>query len=319
MKAKAYESALGDFVERELLDAAAAVGFFCCPCEAAAAAAAAPGTSPAAAAAAAAKRQDGVIRANCLDCLDRTNVLLLVLANAAVAGDPLRYFPAARQTTHRSEDSSSREVYRHRSSAADPSQDQSSVLRDIIKKMWADQGDSVSQHYTGTGSVFSSQIKQGGRSSFSSNIDHALKSIGRFYHNTFEDSFRQEIVNLIVGQHRLSGLHAQREGLLQQQQQQQLLQLQQLQLQQQQLHRQHHRHRHHRPQHQQHQHQQHQQQQHQQQQQQQQQQQHAAFLGSSGPLPTGPSSPQQQQQRHQQQVQQQQQQQQQQQVGVCLF
>lgn len=41
------------------------------------------------------------------------------------------------------------------------------------------QGDSISLQYTGTGSVFSSQIKQGGKSSLSSNIDHALKSIGR--------------------------------------------------------------------------------------------------------------------------------------------
>lgn len=134
------------------------------------------------------------------------------------------------------------------------------------------QGDSISLQYTGTGSVFSSQIKQGGKSSLSSNIDHALKSIGRsaptqclrfsisdllaaapasttalsqrlsrqssihgrtrntrcrswraalagllmrnavcdcrFYHNTFEDSFRQECVDLLVGQHRLSGLHS---------------------------------------------------------------------------------------------------------------
>ena len=61
MKAKAYESALSGFVEAELMSAAAAVGFFCCPC------AAAGGF-------AAAEQQQGVIRANCLDCLDRTNV-----------------------------------------------------------------------------------------------------------------------------------------------------------------------------------------------------------------------------------------------------
>lgn len=31
-------------------------------------------------------------------------------------------------------------------------------------------------------------------------------AFSRFYHNTFEDSFRQECVDLLVGQHRLSGV-----------------------------------------------------------------------------------------------------------------
>lgn len=66
------------------------------------------------------------------------------------------------------------------------------------------QGDNISLLYTGTGSVFSSHIKQGNRHSFSNNLDHALKSIGRFYQNTFEDTFRQECVDILQGRHKLS-------------------------------------------------------------------------------------------------------------------
>ena len=61
MKAKAYETALGELVQRELLSAAASIGFFCCPCEVAGGAAEG-------------RRQEGILRTNCLDCLDRTNV-----------------------------------------------------------------------------------------------------------------------------------------------------------------------------------------------------------------------------------------------------
>ncbi|OEH75493.1 endonuclease exonuclease phosphatase family related protein [Cyclospora cayetanensis] len=208
-KSKAYEAALGDFVQRELLASAAAIGFFCSPCEEAGGAAAG-------------RKQEGVFRTNCLDCLDRTNVFqwfycwfwltqllresryeafLLPVTSRSAQGSshPISVTPCSPSQY------SGCEYLRVLSTPSDAPQDETCVLRDLIKKMWADQGDSISLQYTGTGSVFSSQIKQGGKSSLSSNIDHAIKSIGRFYHNTFEDSFRQECVDLLVGQHRLSG------------------------------------------------------------------------------------------------------------------
>ncbi|CAD2105893.1 hypothetical protein YYG_01109 [Plasmodium vinckei petteri] len=71
------------------------------------------------------------------------------------------------------------------------------VLKHLFKKMWVENGDIISTHYTGTGSVFSSQINVG-RSSISTNIDHAIKSIERFYQNNFEDNFRQECIDIIL-------------------------------------------------------------------------------------------------------------------------
>ncbi|RQX70678.1 endonuclease/exonuclease/phosphatase domain-containing protein [Toxoplasma gondii CAST] len=66
------------------------------------------------------------------------------------------------------------------------------------------QGDSISMLYTGTGSVFTSHMKQGGKATFSSNLDHAWKALGRFYQNTFEDTYRQEVIDVFLGLHRLS-------------------------------------------------------------------------------------------------------------------
>ncbi|ANQ05787.1 Inositol phosphatase [Plasmodium coatneyi] len=71
------------------------------------------------------------------------------------------------------------------------------ILKHFFKKMWVENGDIISTHYTGTGSVFSSQINVG-RSSLSTNIDHAIKSIERFYQNNFEDNFRQECIDIIL-------------------------------------------------------------------------------------------------------------------------
>eukprot|EP00918_Siedleckia_nematoides_P044170 GHVU01096511.1.p1 GENE.GHVU01096511.1~~GHVU01096511.1.p1 ORF type:complete len:217 (+),score=32.97 GHVU01096511.1:63-713(+) len=68
------------------------------------------------------------------------------------------------------------------------------------------QGDAISMAYTGTGSVFSQVIKQG-KSSLTSNLDHAFRSLGRLYKNTFEDSGRQEGYELLLGTHRCSSMH----------------------------------------------------------------------------------------------------------------
>ncbi|PHJ16349.1 endonuclease exonuclease phosphatase domain-containing protein [Cystoisospora suis] len=89
-------------------------------------------------------------------------------------------------------------------SGGDDAEEEVSVLREEVKRIWADQGDSISLLYTGTGSVFTSHMRQGGKATFSSNLDHALKALGRFYQNTFEDTYRQEVIDVFLGLHRLS-------------------------------------------------------------------------------------------------------------------
>jgi hypothetical protein len=58
-----------------------------------------------------------------------------------------------------------------------------------FKEYWADNGDFISQHYTGTGSTHTN-ITRTGKRDFMGLLDHGLKSIGRFYIQNFEDNYK---------------------------------------------------------------------------------------------------------------------------------
>jgi hypothetical protein len=58
------------------------------------------------------------------------------------------------------------------------------------KSAWADNGDFISKHYTGTGSTHTNITRTGNRDFFGL-IDHGIKSLGRFYIQNFEDGFKQ--------------------------------------------------------------------------------------------------------------------------------
>ena len=69
-----------------------------------------------------------------------------------------------------------------------------------FKNVWADNGDIISQHYAGTGSVISN-VTRTGKESLMGMIDHGIKSMSRFYIGNFEDSVKQEVIDIILGQH----------------------------------------------------------------------------------------------------------------------
>ncbi|KAH7650182.1 phosphatidylinositol phosphate phosphatase [Cryptosporidium bovis] len=74
------------------------------------------------------------------------------------------------------------------------------TLKDSFSLLWAENGDVISELYTGAGSVFSGVIKNR-KVSFSTNFDHALKSLRRLYHNAFEDSSRQQYIDCLLYRH----------------------------------------------------------------------------------------------------------------------
>jgi len=69
-----------------------------------------------------------------------------------------------------------------------------------FKNIWADNGDAISIHYAGTGSVISNVTRTGKRNFFGL-IDHGMKTINRFYIGNFEDQIKQECIDVLVGQH----------------------------------------------------------------------------------------------------------------------
>ena len=130
------------------------------------------------------KSQKGLIRTNCMDCLDRTNVvqtkysylildLILTDINSSINKskivEPLVF--VEKSNTHFISD---------------------------FRRIWADNGDNISTIYAGTGATTSSVTRKGEKSGLRSVFDHGLKSISRFYLNNFDDGFKQEVIDCIL-------------------------------------------------------------------------------------------------------------------------
>ena len=67
-----------------------------------------------------------------------------------------------------------------------------------FKRLWADNGDSLSHHYTGTGSVIS-QVTRVGKKGIFGIFDHYAKSLNRLYNGSFEDNLKQDCLDFLLG------------------------------------------------------------------------------------------------------------------------
>eukprot|EP00743_Colponemidia_sp_Colp-15_P004128 GILK01004456.1.p1 GENE.GILK01004456.1~~GILK01004456.1.p1 ORF type:complete len:1311 (-),score=247.57 GILK01004456.1:184-4116(-) len=138
-------------------------------------------------------QQTGSFRVNCLDCLDRTNVLqskigLRVLqTQLEMEGISVTAYLA-----------SSDPIGTVASESAGRA-----TLDAVFKHMWADCGDQLSKQYTGTGSTISNLTRHGKQGMFGI-VEHGLKSLNRFYMSNFEDQLRQECIEILLGLHRSS-------------------------------------------------------------------------------------------------------------------
>lgn len=116
--------------------------------------------------------QRGVFRTNCLDCLDRTNVVQSLLARNILES----YLSNISQ--------------RWRIEFAD-------VLA-AFSTIWADNGDALSRLYAGTGAL-KSGITRTGKMTLAGFLDDATKSATRFYLNNFTDKAKQELIDTLLG------------------------------------------------------------------------------------------------------------------------
>ena len=130
-------------------------------------------------------RQMGVLRTNCLDCLDRTNVLI-----SKMAGDTLE--DILRDVGLDFEDLSKTKFIEQ----MDNNSNESHLVRDF-KTVWADNGDQISYHYTGTGSTHSDFTREGKRG-FTGIFKHKVKSVTRFYNQNFWDFQKMKSVDLLL-------------------------------------------------------------------------------------------------------------------------
>ncbi|KAI9848726.1 MAG: inositol polyphosphate 5-phosphatase [Sclerophora amabilis] len=114
-------------------------------------------------------QQEGVFRTNCLDCLDRTNLIQTIISQLAVEAF----------LGHRGERAGPDFWMRHSS-------------------LWADNGDHLSKIYAGTGALKSSFTRHG-KMSLAGAIADARKSATRMYINNFADKGRQNTMDVLLG------------------------------------------------------------------------------------------------------------------------
>ncbi|KAH9446425.1 hypothetical protein MJO28_016575 [Puccinia striiformis f. sp. tritici] len=116
-------------------------------------------------------KQMGVFRVNCLDCLDRTNVIQEMLSRMAVESFLESTYPHLLRSDY---------------------------LWNCHRSLWADNGDVLSKIYAGTGAL-NTTFTRGGKQTFSGILSNASKSVGRMYNSNFIDKSKQAHIDLMLG------------------------------------------------------------------------------------------------------------------------
>lgn len=120
-------------------------------------------------------KQSGCFRTNCLDCLDRTNLVQQLLSY-----ETFKLFLSDFNIL---------------------SQDRINDNSEYMQKhniLWADHGDQISQIYAGTNALKSSFTRKG-KMSFAGAISDATKSVSRLYINNFVDKGKQQNIDGLLG------------------------------------------------------------------------------------------------------------------------
>ncbi|CBQ72962.1 related to phosphatidylinositol phosphate phosphatase [Sporisorium reilianum SRZ2] len=124
------------------------------------------------------RRQKGIFRTNCLDCLDRTNVVEDMLSRSMLD----TFFDAAA----------------NRDPSYQAFQDPNHPLWVSHRVLWAENGDALSKIYAGTGALNSS-FTRSGKKTLGGLLSDAAKSAGRMYINNFQDKSKQNVIDALLG------------------------------------------------------------------------------------------------------------------------
>lgn len=137
--------------------------------------------------------QSGVIRTNCMDCLDRTNVVQSIigrymLCRQIVDNSPFK-IPLSMKTRM----------------SVNPLEIPWKDAEKAHRLLWADNADSISRLYAGTAALKGDFTRTGKRTKRGA-IDDGMNSLQRYYLNNFMDADRQEGLDLLTGYQSFSGV-----------------------------------------------------------------------------------------------------------------
>jgi hypothetical protein len=127
------------------------------------------------------QQQEGVFRTNCIDCLDRTNVVQGMLAKISL-NRVLKRLGILGE---------SEQIHRHPD------------VEYMFKNIWADNGDYCSIQYSGTGALKTDYTRTGKRT-LAGPLRDGYNSIVRYFKNNFLDGFRQDAIDLLLGNYRVT-------------------------------------------------------------------------------------------------------------------
>ena len=121
--------------------------------------------------------QSGVFRTNCIDTLDRTNVVQGLLARRALES-----------------------ILRRQGLLIDNETLTGNfpIVEKAFRVMWADHGDEISRQYAGTGAMKSAFTRTGKRDLMGL-LDDGAKSLTRYFLNNFRDGAKQDALDLVTG------------------------------------------------------------------------------------------------------------------------
>ncbi|KAL5021530.1 hypothetical protein ScPMuIL_000685 [Solemya velum] len=120
--------------------------------------------------------QEGVFRTNCIDCLDRTNVVQSMFARITLAEQFRRF--GILESNQKIEDFKQ--------------------FNSLFMNVWADNADALSVQYAGTGALKTDYTRTGARTLTGMMMD-GWNSLTRYFINNFRDGFRQDSVDLFLG------------------------------------------------------------------------------------------------------------------------
>ena len=116
----------------------------------------------------------GIVRVNCVDCLDRTNTAMYVIGKCALA---------------------------HQLHAlgilAVPKIDEASVCEKMLIELYERSGNEIARQYAGSQLVH--RVDTYGRNSLASQSRDMLHTISRYYSNAFSDADKQNAMNVFLG------------------------------------------------------------------------------------------------------------------------
>ncbi|KAL9131502.1 MAG: hypothetical protein Q9217_000581 [Psora testacea] len=121
-------------------------------------------------------RQTAVVRTNCMDCLDRTNVVQSMLAKWTL----------------------NRQLIDVGVLKPGESADDDMAFKDLFRNIWADNADVVSRTYSGTGALKTDFTRTGERTRAGAAQDFN-NSLTRYIKNNFGDGPRQDAFDLFLG------------------------------------------------------------------------------------------------------------------------